>query len=70
MARIYIVVEGATEESFVDQVLAPALWARQIFLTPLIIGSPGHKGGNVKYIRVKKDVLTQLKQDRNAYCST
>jgi uncharacterized protein DUF4276 len=70
VARVYIVVEGATEESFVNQVLAPVLWARQVYPTPLIIGSPGHKGGNVNYIRVKKDVLTQLKQDRSAYCST
>ena len=63
MARVYIVVEGSTEESFVNQVLAPALWSRQVYFTPLIIGSPGHQGGNVKYVRVKKEVLAQLKQD-------
>jgi len=70
VARVYIVVEGPTEESFVNGVLAPVLWSRRVYPTPLIIGSPGRKGGNVKYVRVKRDVLTQLKQDRSAYCST
>lgn len=70
MARVYIVVEGPTEESFVNGVLAPVLWSRRVHPTPLIIGSPGRKGGNVNYVRVRRDVLTQLKQDRSAYCST
>lgn len=70
MTRIYVVVEGATEESFVNNVLAPSLWPRQVYPTPVIIGPPGHRGGNPKYARVKKDVLRQLKQDRAAYCST
>ncbi len=70
MARVYVVVEGATEESFVNQVLGPALWPRRVYLTPLIIGSPGHKGGNINYGRVKRDILLQLKQDKTAYCST
>jgi hypothetical protein len=70
VARVYIVVEGSTEESFVSETLGPALWPRQVYLIPLIIGSPGHKGGNVNYARVKKDVILQLKQDKAAYCST
>ena len=65
-----MVVEGQTEESFVNNVLAPALWPREVYATPVIIGPPGHKGGNPKYARLKKDVLKQLKQDRSAYCST
>lgn len=70
MVRVYVVVEGPTEESFVDKVLAPALWPFDVYLMSRIVGVPGHKGGNVKYVRVKKDVLVQLKQDRTAYCST
>ncbi len=70
MPRVYVVVEGQTEESFVDNVLAPALGRRQVYLTPIILGSPGHKGGNVNYARVKGDILRILKQDRSAYCST
>ena len=70
MTRVHIVVEGATEESFVKEVLAPDLWPRQVYVTPVILGPPGHKGGGVSYSRVKKDVVVQLKQDPAAYCST
>lgn len=70
MTRVCLVVEGATEEAFVNNVIAPTLWPRQVYLHPVIIGPPGHKGGNPKYARLKKDVLKQLKQDRATYCST
>jgi hypothetical protein len=70
VVRVYVVVEGPTEESFVDNVLAPALWPYEVYLVPRIVGVPGHQGGNVNYARAKKDVLLQLKQDKTAYCST
>ena len=70
MTRVYIVVEGATEESFVSRVLAPVLWPSNVFLSPITLGDPGHKGGNTNYARVKKDVVKLLKQDHSAYCST
>jgi hypothetical protein len=70
LTRVYVVVEGSTEESFVNEILAPVLRPREVYLTPIILGPPGHKGGNTNYARVKKDVLVQLKQDRAAYCST
>jgi hypothetical protein len=68
--RIHVIVEGPTEESFIKNVLAPALGYRDIQVTPFVLGVPGHKGGNVNYARVKKDIILQLKQDRTAYCST
>jgi Domain of unknown function (DUF4276) len=70
MKRVHVVVEGPTEESFVTNVLGPALWARQVYLNPIILGVPGHKGGNPSYARVQKDILRQLNEDRSAYCST
>src|ERR1035441_5227072 len=70
MARVRVVVEGPTEESFISNLLSPFLAIRGVYLTPYIIGVPGHKGGNVNYARVKKDILLLLKQDRGAYCST
>jgi hypothetical protein len=68
--RVYVVVEGQTEESFVQDVLAEVLWIYQVYLTPILLGVPGHRGGRTSYARVRKDVLVQLKQDRAAYCST
>jgi hypothetical protein len=70
VVRVYVVVEGPTEESFIDKILAPVFWPRDVFLFPRIVGVPGHKGGNVKYVRAKKDIVVQLKQDRTSYCST
>ncbi len=70
MTRVKIVVEGQTEESFVQTVLAPTLWPQQIYLTPILLGVPGHKGGRPNYARVKKDVLLHLRQDTHAYCTT
>jgi len=70
MTRVHVVVEGPTEESFIKNVLAQTLWTRQVYLTPIILGPPGHKGGNTNYARVKKDVVVLLKQDQMAYCST
>lgn len=70
MSRLYVVVEGPTEESFVTAILAPSLWDRGIFLQPIILGTPGHKGGNVNFTRVKRDVVGLLKGDSGAFCST
>lgn len=70
MTRVYVVVEGQTEESFVSRVLRPSLWQLRVYLFPILVGAPGHEGGNPQYARVKKDVLKQLKQDQTAYCST
>lgn len=70
MARVVVVVEGPTEESFINNVLSPFLALHGVYLTPYIIGVPGHKGGNVNYARVRKDILLLLKQDHAAYCST
>lgn len=70
MTRVYVVVEGATEESFVREVLAPILWPSELYIIPIILGSPGQKGGRTSYSRVKKDVVVLLKQHRTAYCST
>ena len=70
MTRVTVVVEGQTEEAFVTRVLAPTLQSRQVYLAPVILGAPGHKGGNPKYQRVKRDVVIQLKQDQTAFCST
>ncbi|MGA2073207.1 MAG: DUF4276 family protein [Terriglobia bacterium] len=70
MTRVSVIVEGPTERLFVQEVLAPVLWSRGIYLTPTILGVPGHKGGRTNYVRVRKDVLRQLKEDRTACCST
>jgi hypothetical protein len=70
VSRVIVIVEGPTEESFVKGPLAEVMWSRQVFVTPIILGVPGQKGGRTKYVRVEKDILRQLKQDKGAYCTT
>ncbi len=70
MIRLYVVVEGQTEQSFVTNVLAEVLWGSNVHPTPILLGKPGHEGGRTSYARVKRDILAVLKQDRDAYCST
>ncbi len=70
MTRCYIIVEGDTEESFVNGPLMDLLSQSGVLAIPTKLGVPGHKGGRTNYARVRKDVVLQLKQDRNAYCST
>lgn len=70
MTRLYVVVEGQTEESFVASVLAPVLWTSDVHPTPILLGPPGQKGGGTSYARVSRDVRLLLKQDQSAYCST
>lgn len=53
MTRVTVVVEGQTEEAFVNEVLAAALWPHGVHLTPILLGVPGHKGGRPNYARVK-----------------
>ena len=70
MTRLYVVVEGQTEESFVANLLAPVLWASNVHPTPILLGPAGQKGGRTSYVRVSRDVRVLLKQDHGAYCST
>ncbi|MCC6366141.1 MAG: DUF4276 family protein [Bryobacterales bacterium] len=64
MKRIFVVVEGQTEETFINEILSKAMWCKNVHLTPVVLG------GNTKYPRVKRDVLGLLKQDPGACCST
>lgn len=70
MTRVNIVVEGQTEETFVKEILAPALGYKGVYANARLLGRPGHQGGRVNYARVKTDVAAFLKQDTQAYCTT
>ncbi len=54
MTRVCVVCEGQTEETFVRDVLAPALGEGGLWVFPeMIETSSGHKGGGLVYERVK-----------------
>lgn len=63
MKRVCIVCEGQTEETFVRDVLAPASYHLDLNLIPeMVETSPGHKGGALKYDRVKRHLRNTLRQ--------
>jgi Domain of unknown function (DUF4276) len=69
MIRVNIICEGQTEETFVQEVLYHFFVSKSIFLNPILIGKPRHKGGNFTFGRLVKD-LRPLLGDANAYCTT
>lgn len=59
--RLYIVVEGQTEEEFVKDLLAPFFIQHDIYAYPVIIHtSKGHKGGFVNYQHLRNDITKLL----------
>lgn len=60
--RVLVLVEGPTERAIVDNVFAPDLGLRNIFLYPRVVGKPGHKGGN-NFTIVRKELTALMKQE-------
>ncbi|MEA3468285.1 MAG: DUF4276 family protein [Thermodesulfobacteriota bacterium] len=65
--NIVAIVEGKTEEIFIKDILYPYLATKNIFIIPILVSKPGQKGGDVKFIRVKKDIERHLKQRPDTY---
>lgn len=77
MKRGLILVEGPTEEQFVNAVLQEHLWARaQVWLTPTILNTkivkagPNFKGGVNSYNQVVRDVGKLLQDADAAFVTT
>ena len=68
--HVMIVGEGASEQNFVDQVLAPYLAVKGVYLRATQISKKGEKGGDVKFSRARRDVINFLKQRENLIVST
>jgi hypothetical protein len=71
VTRLYLLVEGQTEETFVRELLTPHYARQGIYVTPIIVGtSPRHRGGVVRYAKIKPQLVCLCRQDRAAYVST
>lgn len=68
--EVYLVVEGQTEQTFVREVLAPAMSYQGVYLYPALIGKPGHKGGDIRFDRAAIDIGHFLQQRPSTYVST
>jgi hypothetical protein len=71
MTRIYLLVEGQTEEAFVKELLSPYYANISLYLTPILVSTrPGYKGGLVSYVKVRPQIERLCKQDAQAHVTT
>jgi hypothetical protein len=72
MKRIYVIVEGQTEEEFIKSLLQKYFTSIGIYsITPIKIQtSPGHKGGFKEYQHLKNDINKILKQQDDVIVTT
>jgi len=66
-AEIVAIVEGKTEQIFIQDIVSPYLAQKSIYITPIIISKPGQKGGDVKFSRAKNDIGLHLKQRSDTF---
>lgn len=70
MVRVHVICEGQTEEMFVKELLQPEFFPKGIYLNPMLVGKPGHKGGNFKFERLFTDVRNHLFSDPAAFAES
>ena len=71
MSRVLALVEGKTEQAFVDQVLRPELKPAGVYIRATLFGKPGHKRGGIRrYQSIRRDILSALREDRERFCTT
>lgn len=70
--RLHVHVEGQTEESFVNQVLAPYLYQQgYVSVWASFIGSPRRRGGGITSWSVaRREILRRLKADAGCFATT
>lgn len=69
MKRIYLLVEGQTEEAFVNELLVDHYSGLGLYFTPIIVStSPGHRGGVTSYAKIRPQIQ-RLCNDTNAAVS-
>ena len=73
--RVLVSVEGQTEETFINEVLAKHLAPLGIYLIPILVKTrvvkdgPDFRGGMINYGKIKRDLLNLL-GDSNAAAVT
>ncbi|MXZ08090.1 MAG: DUF4276 family protein [Gemmatimonadetes bacterium] len=74
MTRLLIHVEGETEETFVNEILGPHLYAcGYTAVSARLIGNPrqrDRRGGIKPWSTVRRDILNHLKEDTSCLVST
>jgi len=69
MSEVVVIVEGKTEEIFIQKILKPYLASRGVYIRATQVTKPGEKGGDVKFSRVFKDIERHIKQRKDTIIS-
>ena len=69
--RLHFIVEGQTEETFVNRLLKPHLGERYVWADARCVqtrrrGGVKHRGGFRNYAHPQRDILSWLREDQNA----
>ena len=67
MSRVRILVEGQTEETFVNDILSPYLNQMGVYPYAFLFCK---KGGSFTYQRARQVIINSLKQDKTVICTT
>jgi hypothetical protein len=67
MSRVRILVEGQTEETFINEILNPHLNQMGVYPHAFLFRK---KGGSFTYQRAKKEILNSLKENTSLICTT
>ena len=76
MKRIHVLAEGQTEEQFVQKVLRPYFWDRDVDLTPTILMTrlnkrgPDFRGGVTNFAKFERDLFSLLGDSGAAMITT
>ncbi len=72
MKRLYIIVEGQTEQEFINTIVAPYMLQEGIYsVTPILIHtSKSGRGGFVNYKHLKNDILKLLHSQKDDFIVT
>ncbi len=74
--EVICIVEGRSEQIFIEEILAPYLALKNVFLTATQLSKPGQNksgiktGGDVRFSRAIKDIGNHLKQRKDTYVCT
>lgn len=67
---VQVIAEGPTEQKFVENVLAPYLAMKGVYMTATVMSKPGVNGGDVRFSRACKQIANFLKQRSDTIVAT
>jgi len=68
--NVIVIVEGQSEQIFIEKILAPYLKRKNIRIHANVATKKGQNGGDIRFARLQRDIKIHLKQQSNTYVTT